>query len=298
MSSERVARAPGRDNTVPRDFYLTLLQEFPALIWRANTDGQCDWFNTAWLEFTGRTLEQEYGDGWAESVYSEDLGQCVSIWRESFAQHAAFVMEYRMRRHDGVFRWIRDFGRPFYGPEAEFLGYIGACYDITDMRVLAEQLDHLANHDVLTGLPNRRAFSAEIERAIALARRGADSTVLFADVDRFKACNDQFGHEFGDEMLCNIGQAMKSAVREVDMVARVGGDEFGVVLHDQAPPAVEEVVKRLRAAVVATGNANGCVVDLSIGAARVTASADVSTILSEADCNMYAEKRSHLNDVV
>lgn len=274
----------------PDEFYLTLLEEFPALIWRANVAGECDWFNKTWLAFTGRTMEQEYGNGWTEGVHPDDLGSCVDIWMENLATRTSFVMEYRLTRSDGEYRWIRDFGRPFNDPEGEFAGFIGACYDISDMRDLAAELEHQASHDVLTGLPNRRAFNAEVEKAIAFAGRDKPSTVLFSDVDRFKQCNDTQGHEFGDTVLREVGKAIRGAVREVDFVARIGGDEFGILLWGQDISQVDEVAHRIKSAVVSTGQFLGVDIGLSVGAAAVPANGEIGAVLSEADTNMYSEK--------
>ena len=116
-----------------RDYYLNILAEAPALIWRANTDALCDWFNNTWLAFTGRTMEQEYGNGWVEGVHPDDLERCVTIWQDSFAQRAPFEMEYRLRRFDGEFRWILDIGRPKLD-DGSFAGYIGYCFDITERK--------------------------------------------------------------------------------------------------------------------------------------------------------------------
>lgn len=120
--------------------YLNILEEFPALIWRSNTDGLCDYFNQTWLGFTGRTAAQEAGNGWAEGVHPDDLQRCVDYYFEHFHRREAFRMEYRLRHHSGDWRWILDIGRPFYGLQGEFLGYIGSCYDITEQRQLMDDL--------------------------------------------------------------------------------------------------------------------------------------------------------------
>ncbi|MBF0123260.1 MAG: PAS domain S-box protein [Candidatus Omnitrophica bacterium] len=117
-----------------------LLDKAPALIWRSGIDAKCDWFNATWLGFTGRTLEQEQGDGWVEGVHPEDLERCVKIYLKAFHAREPFVMEYRLRRHDGEFRWITDHGIPFNSVQGEFLGYIGYCFDITDARKSEEEL--------------------------------------------------------------------------------------------------------------------------------------------------------------
>ena len=108
------------------------------LIWAAGTDKLCYYFNKGWLKFTGRTLEEEQGNGWAEGVHPDDIESCVATYDQHFDERKTFSMDYRLRRHDGEFRWIRDNGTPRYDSEGKFIGYIGHCLDITD-RVEAEQ---------------------------------------------------------------------------------------------------------------------------------------------------------------
>ena len=121
-----------------RDFYLTLFENFPNLIWRAGIDSKCNYVNRTWLEFTGRTLEQELGDGWSEGVHPEDIEHCLKKYLHAFHARQPFEMEYRLRRHDGKYRWIVDMGRLFNDLDGNFAGYIGSCYDVTD-RKQAEQ---------------------------------------------------------------------------------------------------------------------------------------------------------------
>ncbi len=106
----------------------------PALIWMSGQDKLCHYFNRAWLAFTGRTLEQEMGNGWAEGVHPEDFQRCLDIYIGSFDQRRAFSMEYRLRHRDGAYRWILDNGVPRFDGEGNFLGYIGACIDIEDIK--------------------------------------------------------------------------------------------------------------------------------------------------------------------
>ena len=115
-----------------KELYLKIFDDFPALIWRSGLDKLCDYFNTTWLEFTGRTMDQEFGNGWAEGVHPDDFDFCLQTYVNAFDKREAFLMEYRMKNKFGEYRWIRDFGRPFYDLDNAFLGYIGSCYDITE----------------------------------------------------------------------------------------------------------------------------------------------------------------------
>jgi PAS domain S-box-containing protein len=108
----------------------------PVMIWMAGTDAQLDWFNQAWLDFTGRSLEQEVEEGWMKNIDPSHAQRCLDIYRDAFARREPFRMEYRMRRHDGVYRWFLDSGRPRFtnedGKPSEFVGYIGCCVDVTE----------------------------------------------------------------------------------------------------------------------------------------------------------------------
>jgi PAS domain S-box-containing protein len=122
------------------EFHRRPLNEAPILIWRAGTDAKCYWFNATWLGFTGRTLEQELGDGWVEGVHAEDLSRCLKIYLEAFAERRSFDMDYRLRRPDGAYSWISDFGIPFHDLSGEFCGYIGYCFDISGRKSLEGEL--------------------------------------------------------------------------------------------------------------------------------------------------------------
>ncbi|HSG22946.1 MAG TPA: EAL domain-containing protein, partial [Azonexus sp.] len=144
--AERTAELSASQSQLQKshDFYLTVLQHFPTLIWRAGPDAQCNYFNATWLEFTGRTLDQELGDGWTNGVHPEDHERRVTIYREQFKARQPFAIEYRLRRHDGQYRWILDIGRPFNNVAGEFAGYLGACSDVTERHEAAEQLGFIA----------------------------------------------------------------------------------------------------------------------------------------------------------
>lgn len=118
--------------------YRILVEQAPIMIWRSDRTGACDYFNERWLAFTGRTAEQERGDGWAAGVHPEDLPRCLEIYRGAFSRRAVFEMEYRLRRADGAYRWLFDRGVPFDDAAGEFAGFIGSCVDVT-ARVEAER---------------------------------------------------------------------------------------------------------------------------------------------------------------
>ena len=113
----------------------------PVLIWVSDLDKRCTWFNKPWLDFTGRTMAQELGAGWAEGVHPDDLQRCLDIYVGHFDRRERFEMDYRLRRADGVYRWIVDVGIPRVDAEGNFAGFIGSCTEITERRAAAAALE-------------------------------------------------------------------------------------------------------------------------------------------------------------
>jgi PAS domain S-box-containing protein len=112
----------------------------PIMVWMSGTDKLCYYFNKGWLDFVGRTLEQESGNGWTENVHPEDFDRCLQIYVRNFDAHRPFEMEYRMRHHTGQYRWILDRGVPRHAPDGTFEGYVGGCLDINDQKDAAEKI--------------------------------------------------------------------------------------------------------------------------------------------------------------
>lgn len=176
--------------------YRLLVEHSPVMIWRAGLDAKCDYFNERWLAFTGRTIEQELGNGWIEGVHPDDLDRCVEYYLDHFHRRVEFEMEYRLRRNDGVYRWILDRGAPFQGVSGVFAGFIGSCVDVDDRRraqearerrdakeiALAREFEQrvltIVSHDIRNPL-------AVIQLAARHMRQSAsEATVVEQDADR------------------------------------------------------------------------------------------------------------------
>ncbi|MBL9136392.1 MAG: PAS domain S-box protein [Verrucomicrobiales bacterium] len=119
--------------------FALLANAAPVLIWTSGTDKLCDFFNDPWLAFTGRSMEQELGNGWTDGVHPEDIDRCLQTYVRHFEARLPFRIEYRLRRHDGVYRWILDHGVPRHLPDGSFAGYIGSCIDVTEQRLAHEK---------------------------------------------------------------------------------------------------------------------------------------------------------------
>jgi PAS domain S-box-containing protein len=136
LRSRKKAEAELRES---EERFRTMADSAPVLIWVSGTDKRCTFFNKGWLDFTGRTMEQVQGDGWAEDVHPDDFSRCYSTFASAFDERRSFQMEYRLRRADGEYRWLIDHGVPRFASGGDFSGYIGSCIDITDLKRAQEE---------------------------------------------------------------------------------------------------------------------------------------------------------------
>ncbi|MCB1740909.1 MAG: EAL domain-containing protein [Gammaproteobacteria bacterium] len=192
-------------------------------------------------------------------------------------------------------------GEPMFDPQGDFVGYRGVFREITERKIAEEQIQYLASHDSLTGLPNRFTFRRLLEQAIgARPANGPSLAVLFVDLDRFKHVNDGLGHAAGDQLLKATAARMQSCLRSEDVVARIGGDEFVILLHKiERPEQAELVARKLLASVLAPVLIDGqeCRITASIGIATCpTDGGDGSTLLKAADVAMYHAKEQGKNN--
>ena len=167
----------------------------PVMIWMAGTDRLCTYVNQPWLEFTGRPLEAQLGDGWAQGVHQEDLKGCLKAYSEAFDERQSFEMEYRVRRKDGEYRWILDIGVPRFSSGGNFAGYIGSCLDITDRKLAEEALASVG----------RRLIEAHEEERTWIARELHDDIVqrvalVAVELER----SDQQGEDDSIRQACQI----------------------------------------------------------------------------------------------
>jgi PAS domain S-box-containing protein len=134
----------------------------PVLIWMSGTDKLCTFFNQGWLSFTGRSMQQELGEGWLIGVHPEDVHRCIRTYSASFDARAPFEMEYRLRRFDGEFRWVVDYGTPRFEIDGTFCGYIGSAVDITERKSSEESLHSLSGRLIHAQEQERARIAREL----------------------------------------------------------------------------------------------------------------------------------------
>ena len=273
----------------------------PVLLWMAGRDALCTFFNQTWLKFTGRTLDEEWGVGWAEGIHPQDFQRCMDTYVAAFAERRVFEMEYRLRRADGEYRWILDRGTPRYTPDGSFAGYIGSCADITDRKQLEADLRQavrardeffsIASHELRTPLTSlqlqlealTRALRRDPEQALQsgkLARRANAAagqaermgTLIDVLLDASRIAGGRLPLEYEDTDATAIA-------REVAARMAAAAAEAGSTVEVQAPARqagrwdplrLEQVVANLLSNAIKYGGGQPITVTLGGDAARLT----------------------------
>ncbi|MCX7176313.1 MAG: EAL domain-containing protein [Proteobacteria bacterium] len=263
------------------------------------------WEQDEHFRYTSRTTNLKFSGVPAESHVGITRWELpiIGISDEQWAAHRALLeahlpfknWEYQFRAKDGSIRWYSASGIPIFDDQGNFKGYRGVGRDITEKKRYQAELENQANHDALTGLANRLLLNDRLEHAIALAERH-DKTVavIFVDLDHFKDINDSLGHAVGDQLLQAVAKKISACVRDVDTVARPGGDEFVLVLaEDQTENDAMVAIGRIMSNVSGLYHVAGLElhVSCSIGASLYPKDGrDAGTLLMHADTAMYRAK--------
>jgi diguanylate cyclase (GGDEF)-like protein/PAS domain S-box-containing protein len=280
---------------------------------RALTNLSSDWYWEQDTEFRYTRMESRHKN--LDSTQASFLGkrpwesdleiQADGGWAEHRAVLAANlpfrdVVMHRLLAGEKPY-YISVSGAPIFNENGEAIGYRGVSREITDQRIAEQRIRHLATHDSLTDLPNRVMFSQMLAAALALGQRcNHKFAVLFLDLDRFKFINDSLGHEAGDKLLQEIAVRLKGAIGGGDTIARMGGDEFVVLVREVTHvDQVSEVARKLLTAAAESFvlAAQECNVTASIGIAMYpTHGEDEQTLMKHADIAMYLAKDQGKND--
>ena len=273
--------------------YKEIVESSPNMIWRSGLDTKCNYFNKTWLAFTGRTLDEEFGDGWTTGVHADDFAFCVDTYLDSFGKREKFEMEYRLKRHDGEWRWINDRGVPFFDRNGNFKGYIGSCMDVTD-KIEGRKLTEMAHKDLLTGLHNRNYLEHLADYEFHKARQEqSDLIAMMIDIDKFKYINDHYGHRQGDDVLRQVAGVISRHTRKTDVAGRYGGDEFLILLPYTTMDEAQRIAQRILNTLPEVGlNEPVLTVSVSIGISKKSDERAFPDVIGKADKAMYEAKQA------
>ncbi len=256
-------------------------------------DGTIEWVNAAFTALTGYSREEALGrtpaiqkSGLHDRSYFEDLWKTILAGR-------TWEGEMTNRRKDGTL-YVEDLTiTPVRDGQGEIAHFVSVKRDVTERKRLEDAIVHLARHDPLTDLPNRRVVEENLLRLVARAERGLPSSVLLIDLDNFKEVNDRVGHGAGDDVLRTFARLFLDAVRPGDLVGRIGGDEFVVLLEGTGAEEARAAAERIcaRAAVVSLPEEyDGPPIGASIGVALVAGHHEPGSVLGTADAALYDAK--------
>jgi diguanylate cyclase (GGDEF)-like protein/PAS domain S-box-containing protein len=288
------------DLRVSEERFRTLLLNIPGAMYRCAAKSNWD------MEFISDNVEAISGypasdfigsrvRTFASVIHPEDR-QAVELGvEEGLRRREPFILEYRIVRADGGIAWVYEKGQGVFGPDDDVLWLDGAIFDITERKLLQEELSRQAFNDSLTGLANRALFDDRMQHALAHAgRRGQRLAVLLLDLDGFKIINDSLGHQAGDQVLVMVAQRIEACCRMSDTVARLGGDEFAVLLEEDvdensAKRVAARLLEILREPFLVKGRE--MTVGGSIGIALYEeAATSTEDLLRDADAAMYCAK--------
>ena len=256
-------------------------------------DGTIEWVNPAFTSLSGFSREESVGK--APSIQSSgrhDAAFFHEMWTTILAGRT-WEGEVTNRRKDGSL-YVEDLSiTPVRDGDGRIAHFVAVKRDVTERKRLEEEIVHLARHDPLTDLPNRRVVEENLVRLLARSGRGIPSALLLVDLDNFKEVNDRSGHAAGDEVLRSVARLFHEAVRPGDLVGRIGGDEFVVLLEGAGPDEARAVAERIRdraGALPLPEGYDGPAVGASVGIAVVAGHRRTAGILATADAALYDAK--------
>jgi len=279
-------------------------------MFRALTEMSTDWFweqdkDLRFTELSGE-LVRRFGASPENYVGKTRWDIAVDIPDEKIAMHKALVMahqpfkdfEYSFCNQSGEKRTISVSGVPLFDAEGKFSGYRGIGKDLTDKRSFEERIQHMAQYDSLTNLPNRALFNDRLFQLISMAKReGNEFAMLYFDLDKFKPVNDCYGHSAGDDLLRQVAERMTVLLRESDTIARIGGDEFAALLprvtcREDAQEVSQKIIDILTQPFELEDIKDSITIGVSVGIAIFPQDAEnVDGMIKASDAAMYESKK-------
>ena len=292
------------DKDLDREQFRLAFDHAPIGIALVSPEGAFLRVNRALCDLLGYDEEALTGRTFQEITHPEDLDLDLEHVREVLAgERRAYEMEKRYLHSDGHIVWVLlsvalvrdDAGNPVH--------FISQVQDISERKELEERLVFLADHDEMTGLANRRRFREEVERGVAYAERyGHTAAMLLLDLDNFKHVNDTLGHHVGDGLLIEVARRLRRRLRRTDVLGRIGGDEFAILLPQAEPAQAERVAREVLASVIVEpyvidGREISARASVGVALFRPDSEIDPEGLQVRADAAMYEAKRSGGNGI-
>lgn len=285
------------------EIFRTIAENVDDLIALLDTDGRRIYNSPSYRKIFGDD-QPEVGSSSFNEIHPEDRDRIQAVFRRTLETGVGERSEFRFLLKDGSIRHIESQGNVVHDASGKVSKVVVVSRDVTERKKIEEKLRHLSYHDMLTGLPNRILFSDRLTQAIAVARRDKKHALalMFMDLDNFKEINDTFGHAAGDRVLKEVAGRIQDCLRETDTAARMGGDEFVVLL-----PAIETendavlVAEKIRHAVcqlIELNDDHSLHISTSIGIAVYPEhGSEEDSLFKNADAAMYHAKDSGRNMV-
>jgi diguanylate cyclase (GGDEF)-like protein/PAS domain S-box-containing protein len=272
------------------------------VIFRTDRDGRWTYLNPAWEQLTGYSVEESIGRSFLKHVVEEDRQPFLDRLKALELDLFGMVRhQFRFRTASGEYRWAEAQSSRLNGSNGEWIGAAGILVDISDRLALAALSEDLrkqaereaeaarliAATDDLTGVASRRAFLAYFDQ---LLERGDPLAVAIFDIDFFKSINDRYGHAVGDEVLKQVAAIAGRSVRDGDLVGRIGGEEFAVIMPGASIEHAARVGDRLRQSCAETVHPPGLSATISVGVSATAGGGTSAALLREADAALYRAK--------
>jgi len=269
------------------------IEAVEGVMWICDGHGNFIDKQSEWEDLTGQTIEEYRGLGWAKCVHPDDIDKYLAATYRSISSGELLNAEHRLKNKEGEYRNYSVKASPVRNADGTIREWVGVHTDITETRINEARILHLATHDSLTNLPNRTQLEDRM-RHLILQCDFAVHAILIMDMNRFKVINDTLGHAVGDQILIQVGNLLTAHVREADSVARAGGDEFAIILHNvQTQDNVSKIASKILSILslpIVVGQ-HELIMNASIGIAMYPENGkDETTLLRHADLAMYKAK--------